>query len=70
MPHNLLLYSLMKKTIVFIKIYSFKVCDKNISLTLQVGSACAYHHVGSFFGKRYFVLLVASVLVITWLNLR
>uniref|UniRef100_A0A0E0NQU0 1,4-dihydroxy-2-naphthoate octaprenyltransferase n=3 Tax=Oryza TaxID=4527 RepID=A0A0E0NQU0_ORYRU len=36
---------------------------------LTVGSACAYHHVGSFFGKRYFVLLVASVLVITWLNL-
>uniref|UniRef100_A0A0D9VQJ9 1,4-dihydroxy-2-naphthoate octaprenyltransferase n=1 Tax=Leersia perrieri TaxID=77586 RepID=A0A0D9VQJ9_9ORYZ len=36
---------------------------------LTVGSACAYHHVGSFFGKRYFVLLAAAVLVITWLNL-
>ncbi|XP_015690401.1 2-carboxy-1,4-naphthoquinone phytyltransferase, chloroplastic isoform X2 [Oryza brachyantha] len=36
---------------------------------LTVGSACAYHHAGSFFGKRYFVLLAAAVLVITWLNL-
>ncbi|KAF0911208.1 hypothetical protein E2562_007978 [Oryza meyeriana var. granulata] len=36
---------------------------------LTVGSACAYHQTGLFFGKRYFVLLAAAVLVITWLNL-
>ncbi|KAG8073790.1 hypothetical protein GUJ93_ZPchr0006g44109 [Zizania palustris] len=36
---------------------------------LTVGSACAYHRLGSFFGRRYFVLLAAAVLVITWLNL-
>ncbi|CAD6202417.1 unnamed protein product [Miscanthus lutarioriparius] len=36
---------------------------------LTVGSASAYHHAGLFFTKRYFVLLTAAVLVITWLNL-
>lgn len=36
---------------------------------LTVGSASAYHHVGLFFAKRYFALLAAAVLVITWLNL-
>ncbi|GJN30533.1 hypothetical protein PR202_gb18846 [Eleusine coracana subsp. coracana] len=36
---------------------------------LTVGSACAYHHAGLFFAKRYFLLLAAAVLVITWLNL-
>ncbi|XP_072986264.1 2-carboxy-1,4-naphthoquinone phytyltransferase, chloroplastic isoform X3 [Typha latifolia] len=37
---------------------------------LTVGSAAAYLHTGLFFAKRYLVLLTASVLVITWLNLR
>ncbi|XP_062210172.1 2-carboxy-1,4-naphthoquinone phytyltransferase, chloroplastic isoform X2 [Phragmites australis] len=36
---------------------------------LTVGSASAYHHAGLFFAKRYFVLLTAAILVITWLNL-
>ncbi|KAL6645229.1 hypothetical protein ACP70R_016837 [Stipagrostis hirtigluma subsp. patula] len=36
---------------------------------LTVGSASAYYHAGLFFAKRYFVLLAAAVLVITWLNL-
>lgn len=36
---------------------------------LTVGSAAAYLHTGLFFLKRYLVLLSASVLVITWLNL-
>ncbi|XP_072986242.1 2-carboxy-1,4-naphthoquinone phytyltransferase, chloroplastic isoform X1 [Typha latifolia] len=36
---------------------------------LTVGSAAAYLHTGLFFAKRYLVLLTASVLVITWLNL-
>ncbi|KAL6867696.1 hypothetical protein ACP4OV_015720 [Aristida adscensionis] len=36
---------------------------------LTVGSASAYHHAGLFFARRYFVLLAAAVLVITWLNL-
>ncbi|XP_039779576.1 2-carboxy-1,4-naphthoquinone phytyltransferase, chloroplastic-like isoform X2 [Panicum virgatum] len=36
---------------------------------LTVGSACAYHHAGLFFAKRYFIILAAAVLVITWLNL-
>lgn len=45
--------------------YKFRIC-----VCLQVGSAAAYHHAGLFFTKRYFVLLTAAVLVITWLNLR
>nr|CAB3501769.1 unnamed protein product [Digitaria exilis] len=36
---------------------------------LTVGSASAYHHAGLFFAKRYFILLAAAILVITWLNL-
>ncbi|CAN6290393.1 unnamed protein product [Urochloa humidicola] len=36
---------------------------------LTVGSASAYHHAGLFFARRYFILLAAAVLVITWLNL-
>ncbi|CAL4929508.1 unnamed protein product [Urochloa decumbens] len=36
---------------------------------LTVGTASAYHHAGTFFAKRYFILLAAAVLVITWLNL-
>nr|CAB3496834.1 unnamed protein product [Digitaria exilis] len=36
---------------------------------LTVGSASAYHHAGLFFVKRYFILLAAAILVITWLNL-
>lgn len=36
---------------------------------LTVGSAAAYNHAGLFFARRYFGLLAAAVLVITWLNL-
>ncbi|CAM0871801.1 unnamed protein product [Alopecurus aequalis] len=36
---------------------------------LTVGSAAAYNHAGLFFAGRYFGLLAAAVLVITWLNL-
>ncbi|CAN6296195.1 unnamed protein product [Urochloa humidicola] len=36
---------------------------------LTVGTASAYHYAGLFFAKRYFILLAAAVLVITWLNL-
>ncbi|KAF3326448.1 1,4-dihydroxy-2-naphthoate polyprenyltransferase [Carex littledalei] len=36
---------------------------------LTVGAAAAYFKTGLFFAKRYFILLVSSVLVITWLNL-
>ncbi|KAJ1298434.1 hypothetical protein BS78_01G453100 [Paspalum vaginatum] len=36
---------------------------------LTVGTSAAYHHAGLFFAKRYFILLTAAVLVITWLNL-
>ncbi|XP_042453491.1 2-carboxy-1,4-naphthoquinone phytyltransferase, chloroplastic-like isoform X3 [Zingiber officinale] len=36
---------------------------------LTVGTAAAYHQTGLFFAKRYLILLSASVLVITWLNL-
>ncbi|TKV97737.1 hypothetical protein SEVIR_9G514900v4 [Setaria viridis] len=36
---------------------------------LTVGSASAYHHAGLFFARRYFTILAAAVLVITWLNL-
>ncbi|KAK1306932.1 hypothetical protein QJS10_CPA10g00950 [Acorus calamus] len=36
---------------------------------LTVGSAAAYLQTGVFFGRRYLVLLAASVLIITWLNL-
>jgi hypothetical protein len=37
---------------------------------MQVGTAAAYNHAGLFFPGRYFGLLAAAVLVITWLNLR
>lgn len=36
---------------------------------LTVGSAAAYNQAGVFFATRYFGLLAAAVLVITWLNL-
>lgn len=36
---------------------------------LTVGSAAAYLQTGLFFAKRYLLLLSASMLVITWLNL-
>ncbi|KAI4994976.1 hypothetical protein ZWY2020_034879 [Hordeum vulgare] len=36
---------------------------------LTVGAAAAYNHAGLFFARRYFGLLAAAVLVITWLNL-
>ncbi|XP_037423180.1 2-carboxy-1,4-naphthoquinone phytyltransferase, chloroplastic-like isoform X1 [Triticum dicoccoides] len=36
---------------------------------LTVGTAAAYNHAGLFFARRYFGLLAAAVLVITWLNL-
>lgn len=36
----------------------------------QVGSAAAYLQTGMFSARRYFVLLISSVLIITWLNLR
>ncbi|XP_008804768.2 2-carboxy-1,4-naphthoquinone phytyltransferase, chloroplastic isoform X2 [Phoenix dactylifera] len=36
---------------------------------LTVGSAAAYLQTGLFFAKHYFVILSASMLVITWLNL-
>ncbi|KAM0836137.1 hypothetical protein ACQ4PT_062506 [Festuca glaucescens] len=36
---------------------------------LTVGSAAAYNQAGLFFATRYFGLLAAAVLVITWLNL-
>ena len=39
-------------------------------LHLQVGTAAAYNHAGLFFARRYFGLLAAAVLVITWLNQR
>lgn len=35
----------------------------------QVGSATAYLQTGMFSTRRYFVLLISSVLIITWLNL-
>ncbi|KAF7850314.1 hypothetical protein BT93_L5640 [Corymbia citriodora subsp. variegata] len=37
---------------------------------LTIGSASAYLQSSTFPATRYFVLLVSSVLVITWLNLR
>ncbi|KAH9658082.1 2-carboxy-1,4-naphthoquinone phytyltransferase [Citrus sinensis] len=37
---------------------------------LTVGSATAYLQTGMFSTRRYFVLLISSVLIITWLNLR
>uniref|UniRef100_A0A6V7QWD4 2-carboxy-1,4-naphthoquinone phytyltransferase, chloroplastic n=1 Tax=Ananas comosus var. bracteatus TaxID=296719 RepID=A0A6V7QWD4_ANACO len=43
--------------------------DETKLLKNQVGSAAAYLQTGLFFGKRYLVLLAASALVITWLNL-
>lgn len=36
---------------------------------LTVGFTTAYLHTGLFFARRYFVLLSASILIITWLNL-
>lgn len=36
---------------------------------LTVGSSAAYLETGMFFSKRYFALLVSSILIITWLNL-
>nr|AAL85697.1 hypothetical protein T17F15.140-like protein [Hordeum vulgare subsp. vulgare] len=36
---------------------------------LTVGAAAAYNHAGLFFARRYFGLLAAASLVITWLNL-
>uniref|UniRef100_M8BME8 Putative 1,4-dihydroxy-2-naphthoate octaprenyltransferase n=1 Tax=Aegilops tauschii TaxID=37682 RepID=M8BME8_AEGTA len=36
---------------------------------MVVGTAVAYNHAGLFFARRYFGLLAAAVLVITWLNL-
>ncbi|KAK8627015.1 hypothetical protein V6N13_134644 [Hibiscus sabdariffa] len=36
---------------------------------LTVGGAAAYLQTGLFSARRYFVLLVSSVLIITWLNL-
>ncbi|KAK8921619.1 hypothetical protein KSP39_PZI020704 [Platanthera zijinensis] len=36
---------------------------------LTVGSAAAYHKTGLFSARRYLLLLLASVLIITWLNL-
>ncbi|KAJ6793099.1 2-carboxy-1,4-naphthoquinone phytyltransferase, chloroplastic [Iris pallida] len=36
---------------------------------LTVGCAAAYLHTGIFFASRYCVLLFASILIITWLNL-
>ncbi|KAL9413820.1 hypothetical protein AB3S75_042332 [Citrus x aurantiifolia] len=36
---------------------------------LTVGSAAAYLQTGMFSARRYFVLLISSILIITWLNL-
>ncbi|KAJ4716857.1 1,4-dihydroxy-2-naphthoate polyprenyltransferase, chloroplastic-like protein [Melia azedarach] len=36
---------------------------------LTVGSAAAYLQMGIFSARRYFVLLLSSILIITWLNL-
>ncbi|CAA7401640.1 unnamed protein product [Spirodela intermedia] len=36
---------------------------------LTVGSSAAYLQSGLFFGRRYFLLLSASILIIAWLNL-
>jgi hypothetical protein len=36
----------------------------------QVGGAAAYLETGIFSARRYFSLLVSSILIITWLNLR
>ncbi|KAL8060937.1 hypothetical protein ABFX02_02G056200 [Erythranthe guttata] len=38
-------------------------------IPISVGSAAAYLQTGKYFAKRYFMLLVSSVLVIAWLNL-
>ncbi|KAH9697657.1 2-carboxy-1,4-naphthoquinone phytyltransferase [Citrus sinensis] len=38
-------------------------------IVFQVGSAAAYLQTGMFSARRYFVLLISSVLIITWLNL-
>lgn len=37
---------------------------------LTVGGAAAYLQTGMFSARRYFSLLVSSILIITWLNLR
>ncbi|CAN1243227.1 2-carboxy-1,4-naphthoquinone phytyltransferase, chloroplastic, partial [Linum perenne] len=39
-------------------------------IPLTVGAAAAYLQTGIFSAKRYFTLLISSVLIITWLNLR
>ncbi|KAK4741189.1 hypothetical protein SAY87_024777 [Trapa incisa] len=36
---------------------------------LTVGTASAYLQAGTFSGRRYFLLLASSILIITWLNL-
>ncbi|KAI3445754.1 hypothetical protein Pfo_002419 [Paulownia fortunei] len=38
-------------------------------IPITVGSAAAYLQTGQYFGKRYFMLLVSSVLIIAWVNL-
>ncbi|CAN1243226.1 2-carboxy-1,4-naphthoquinone phytyltransferase, chloroplastic, partial [Linum perenne] len=38
-------------------------------IPLTVGAAAAYLQTGIFSAKRYFTLLISSVLIITWLNL-
>ncbi|KAL7119359.1 hypothetical protein ACP275_02G058300 [Erythranthe tilingii] len=38
-------------------------------IPISVGSAAAYLQTGKYFAKRYFMLLISSVLVIAWLNL-
>ncbi|KAK4401860.1 2-carboxy-1,4-naphthoquinone phytyltransferase, chloroplastic [Sesamum angolense] len=37
---------------------------------ITVGSAAAYLQTGQYFGKRYLMLVVSSVFIIAWLNLR
>lgn len=36
----------------------------------QVGSAAAYFQTGQFFGNRFLKLLVSSIFIIAWVNLR
>ncbi|KAK6135453.1 hypothetical protein DH2020_030822 [Rehmannia glutinosa] len=38
-------------------------------IPITVGSAAAYLQTGQYFGKRYLMLLISSVLIIAWLNL-
>ncbi|KAJ0078313.1 hypothetical protein Patl1_37181 [Pistacia atlantica] len=44
--------------------------SKSMMALLYVGAAAAYLQTGILSARRYFVLLVSSVLIITWLNLR